>query len=1176
MKALPLLLVLLSGCYPWVGDALHEENTACDEKTLWFLDSDGDAFGDDNDTQKSCSAPSGYISVGGDCDPQDGATFPGAADTFGDGVDQDCDACPNGAGDGIDQDCDFYPANEELTDDEVYDCNDNNADVNPGATEIPNDGIDNDCTGEEGVDADGDGRVVGIDDCDDTDENTYLGAPELVDCVDNDCDTLIDEDLDSADDDGDGYCEGFDFGTGLECCPADGDPGDCDDTDPALNPEDQDSDSVTTCDGDCDDLNPSRFPGNGEICDGFDNDCADGVPADEVDGDSDGALVCGGDCDDANPDVGPFDNDLDGFPACGVPADCDDTDPLLNPSDLDGDGDSTCDGDCNDGNAALNVADADGDGDTSCDGDCGDADPLLNLADYDTDGFTTCDGDCDDNDPNAYPDDLDGDGFDACSDGDCNDGDAAIHPGVPDDCDGIDNDCDDVTDEDGQTDVDGDGYNLCQGDCDDLDERVYPGAAEICDGKDSDCDFNLPANELDGDGDGFAECDDCDDSNPGVFPGALEQCNFVDDNCVGGTDEGCTDCDTFVPTDEPTIQAAVDAAFLDEIICVEPGTYLENVVLGGTDVHLVGLYGAGATTIDGQAAGSVLTVNAGESAATVIEGFTITNGAATDGAGINVVNSSTPTLRRLVIVDNHATTNGGGVHTDSISLVWSDLEFRQNTAWQGGGLYGGEVDLSDSLFTENDATSAGGGAGFGGSFQLRNVRLYGNTAVDYGGAVYVHSNPAAGQGTDCAIDDSRIAGNSASDGGGLHVDELSIDVNDSVFTDNSASYMGGAILFRDALLVQLTNLIVERNTSVNDGGGITIFGGSSWIFDSTISGNTAALGPGGLTCDACELHLEDTVVSDNISQQGGPGGLAATMAIEIDIDGVTVANNLVIGDGEGGGAALHPPTYGGTVAIRNSSFTNNTFIGPAAGYGGGLAIWVAGPAVIENTLIAGNQANDIGGGLYVMHEQSNHVLDMRNVILVGNAALRGGGIGIEGNQNGIAVMLGNSVVAGNTATASGGGIYTDSMTTAAMSNVIVTSNVAVAGGGLWVNNNGAVDVESCDVWNNLPDDYSGIADPTGTLGNLSIDPQFAYTAAPDPQDWDLHLALTSTLIDGGDPSILDPDGSDSDIGAYGGPEAALWDLDLDGYYAWWQPGIWPGPPWDCDDSDPSVFPGSGC
>jgi hypothetical protein len=94
------------------------------------------------------------------------------------------------------------------------DCAPSDKNVHPGATEICDDGIDNDCTGGDATsriyyrDNDGDGYgfsevlvcgtppgdVVGNgDDCDDTRPTVNPGAEELCDGLDNDCDGLIDD-----------------------------------------------------------------------------------------------------------------------------------------------------------------------------------------------------------------------------------------------------------------------------------------------------------------------------------------------------------------------------------------------------------------------------------------------------------------------------------------------------------------------------------------------------------------------------------------------------------------------------------------------------------------------------------------------------------------------------------------------------------------------------------------------------------------------------------------------------------------------------------------------------------------------------------------------------------------------------------------------------------------------
>ncbi len=162
-----------------------------------------EGFTSDLDEDGSISEACG----GDDCDDARAGTYPGAEEIC-DLIDNDC----NDIADDIDVDEDgYYDADCERPDDctdcpPADDCDDSDAAVNPGAEEIPYDGIDNDCDGEDVVDADGDGyadsSVDGGTDCDDSDASVNTAAEEVCDDgIDNDCNEQTD-----ADDDACGAC----------------------------------------------------------------------------------------------------------------------------------------------------------------------------------------------------------------------------------------------------------------------------------------------------------------------------------------------------------------------------------------------------------------------------------------------------------------------------------------------------------------------------------------------------------------------------------------------------------------------------------------------------------------------------------------------------------------------------------------------------------------------------------------------------------------------------------------------------------------------------------------------------------------------------------------------------------------------------------------------------------
>ncbi len=387
-----------------------------------------------------------------------------------------------------------------------------------------------------------------------------------------------------------------------------------------------------------------------------------------------------------------------------------------------------------------------------------------------------------------------------------------------------------------------------------------------------------------------------------------------------------------VPAQHPTIQQALLAAGPGTTIRVAPGVYTENLFWPTVDgIRLVSDVGAVATTIDGGLLARAVNFPTGLTTATVLEGFTITNGRARDGAGIRVLSS--PTIRHNVIAGNDAlatTQNeGGGIH---VSQGSPRIEF--------------------NVIRDNQAT--GGLNGFGGGVFIRagaNPTLVGNQIVNNtaagaafagGGGVYVGGAPGTGALlVSNVIAANAAAGLSTAEGGGVAIVGGPVTIDHCTIADNAVTgptATGGGVFFASTAVAgsRVQNTIVARSVR---GGGIAVVGGAPTIDDNDVWNNAGgdyvgvSAGPNDVSVDpmfvgATDYHL---AAGSPLIDAGRNTPIAATEPRDLDGDMRRLDGDL---DGQ--------PTR---VDVGADEVAQARLTAPRAAFiGGGFPLFVNGPA----------------------------------------------------------------------------------------------------------------------------------------------------------------------------------------------------------------------------------------
>lgn len=402
-------------------------------------------------------------------------------------------------------------------------------------------------------------------------------------------------------------------------------------------------------------------------------------------------------------------------------------------------------------------------------------------------------------------------------------------------------------------------------------------------------------------------------------------------------------------------------------------------------------YGAGLIIFQEGAGGA----NPASAHENTITGTTFEGNEATDNGGALALMANgslqakdgTTTISGSTFSDNKAGELGGAIYVHSVAtgLQINGATFTENSSGRGG-----------AVMLWSDGRTAGDQ-----QFAISKATFKGNTATTKGGAIaWLQMEAVAKEGQTLTVSDSTFDGNKAQNGGAIYAEEELIVKGTTVFENNKAGSMGGAIMNTgdNAEMTIGNGVVFKNNTAATSGAihnafskGMTIGNGAQFI------GNSATSYAGAVYNHDSTLTIgNDLLVQGNKSGEGHSAGAFAN-----DENGViTIGDNAKFIDNESdkSGGALYQyitadrkggsyitlgknalfegnkaAVNGGAVAVYNAnsssstitfgdgvSFKNNT----AGGQGGAVYVAAGNGIVFEGSAtfsgnIAGNAKNDI-------------------------------------------------------------------------------------------------------------------------------------------------------------------------------------------------------------------------
>ncbi len=292
--------------------------------------------------------------------------------------------------------------------------------------------------------------------------------------------------------------------------------------------------------------------------------------------------------------------------------------------------------------------------------------------------------------------------------------------------------------------------------------------------------------------------------------------------------------DLNVPLPYTTIQAAINAAASGDTVQIQPGTYNENITIGGKNITIKAFNTSFPPVIDGQQKGPVVTFSGAESNKCSLRNLTLQNGKGANGGGIKG-NGTLATLKNVTIGANDATGSGGGIH--GFSGLIQNCTITLNEAVNGGGIAECDGVIENSIITINKASATGGGF-YNCEAVVQFCEITKNEAATRGGGVHQDKGIHIG---------NLISGNTVTATG----------------PTNSPAAFGGGL---NDMQGTVSLCLIAENGSAGDGGGVA---NSTGVFHNNIIQENGARRGAGMS--NCTGKVENNTIYGNVASHNGGG-----------------------------------------------------------------------------------------------------------------------------------------------------------------------------------------------------------------------------------------------------------------------------------------------------------------